>query len=116
MKITRSHLKMLIESYLFEDENDDKKEYRPITSASPITGKLKKSYEIVKKLYIIESRHYYQSIGAPIPIRFKLASISGYNRWRNTIQYVTLFITFLSNIFKSVSPFTIMSSTSKFSI
>ena len=57
-------------------------------------------YEIVKKLYIIESRHYYQSIGAPIPIRFKLASISGYNRWRNTIQYVTLFITFLSNIFK----------------
>lgn len=57
-------------------------------------------YEIVKKLYVIESRQYYKSIGVPVPIRFKLASISGYNRWRNTIQCVTLFITFLSNIFK----------------
>lgn len=57
-------------------------------------------YQIVKKLYIIESRHYYLSIGENVPIRFKLASISGYNRWRNTIQYTTLLITFISNIFK----------------
>lgn len=57
-------------------------------------------YEIVKKLYTVESRQYCVRSHKTVPFHFKLSYVSGYNRWRKSIQYFTLFITLVSNIFK----------------
>ena len=96
----------------FEVKNDILHQLKPIIKASkpPLCNSSKDEinmyemfrtyYEIVKKLYTVESRQYYEKQGEHVPFRFKLGYVSGYNRWRKSIQYFTLLITLLSNVFK----------------